>query len=89
MQSPQVAAGVAEILRPIWHTEAILPATESVARELVPLKDEPERAGDLWSEFIATQPDPTASNTIYRFDAKASPILIDGMRRRQTAAAKP
>lgn len=56
------AAKVCELLTDSPIGEQTLPASESVARELVPvLRDEPERVEEVWAEAVEEHgPEPTA-----------------------------
>jgi len=51
------AAEVARAVTPI----GVIPATESQARELAPLLDEPEELREIWAEIIEAHEEPTAA----------------------------
>jgi hypothetical protein len=54
------AAQVSAVLSPIGDTPG--PANEAVARELAPLRDEPERLREAWQEAVERHgPEPTAA----------------------------
>jgi len=69
------AARVAEVVSPIGDTRA--PATESVTRELAPLKAEPEQARQAWQEAVQEHgPKPTAKQVREAVRRRKEPVRV-------------
>jgi hypothetical protein len=85
------AADTARLLEPIGS----IPASERVARELVPLRDEPERLREVWAgavdEHGARPPvsPPSSSATLLRAEALArtAELVAEGQARGEIATA--